>query len=70
MPYKPESIRELRSELNLNQREFGQRLGVSQKTISRWENGNIVPGGNQLGVIFDIGLKEGATFDPFKPPSI
>lgn len=33
----------LRKEKNLTQEELGQKLGVTSKTISRWENGNYMP---------------------------
>lgn len=33
----------LRKENNLTQEELGEKLGVSGKTISRWENGNYMP---------------------------
>lgn len=36
-------IAELRRSQNLTQEELGERLGVTNKTISRWENGNYMP---------------------------
>ncbi|MBQ5322371.1 MAG: helix-turn-helix transcriptional regulator, partial [Oscillospiraceae bacterium] len=36
-------ISELRKETGLTQEELGRRLGVSNKTVSRWENGNYMP---------------------------
>ena len=36
-------ISKLRKEKNLTQEQLGQKLGVSNKTISRWENGNYLP---------------------------
>lgn len=36
-------IAKLRHEKDLTQEEFGNRIGVSSKTISRWENGNYMP---------------------------
>jgi len=36
-------IRELRQQLNLSQKQFAVRLGVSFKTVNRWENGHTVP---------------------------
>lgn len=35
----PEEIRELRRNLGLTQREFGELLQVGEKTATRWENG-------------------------------
>lgn len=34
----PEAIRKLRRELDLSQAKFGHKIGVSQGTITRWEN--------------------------------
>lgn len=36
-------IAELRKENNMTQAELGERLGVTNKTVSRWENGNYMP---------------------------
>lgn len=36
-------IAELRKENNMTQAELGDRLGVTNKTVSRWENGNYMP---------------------------
>ncbi|MDZ8183978.1 MAG: helix-turn-helix domain-containing protein [Nostoc sp. ChiSLP02] len=36
-------IKELRQQLNLSQKQFAVRLGVSFKTVNRWENGHTVP---------------------------
>lgn len=33
----------LRREKGLTQAELGERLGVTNKTVSRWENGNYMP---------------------------
>lgn len=38
-----ERIKEIRQENNLTQSEFGQRLSVSQDTISLWEKGRAYP---------------------------
>lgn len=50
-------IARLRKERGLTQEELGKRLGVTNKTVSRWENGNympdielLVPLGEALGV--------------------
>ncbi|MBQ8162059.1 MAG: helix-turn-helix transcriptional regulator [Clostridia bacterium] len=50
-------IAKLRREANLTQEALGARLGVTNKTISRWENGNYMPDiemlqllGRELGV--------------------
>ena len=36
-------IAELRKEKELTQMQLGEKLGVTNKTISRWENGNYMP---------------------------
>jgi putative zinc finger/helix-turn-helix YgiT family protein len=39
----PEQLRRNREELNLSQRELADHLGVAVETISRWENGVLIP---------------------------
>jgi len=36
-------LKELRCEKNLTQEQLGEKIGVTNKTISRWENGNYMP---------------------------
>ena len=36
-------IAQLRKQQNLTQEALGEKLGVTNKTISRWENGNYMP---------------------------
>lgn len=36
-------IAEMRKSQNLTQREFADRLGISNKTVSKWETGNGMP---------------------------
>ena len=36
-------IAELRKEQELTQEQLGEKIGVTNKTISRWENGNYLP---------------------------
>lgn len=36
-------LSELRREKNLTQEELGEQIGVTNKTVSRWENGNYLP---------------------------
>lgn len=36
-------IADLRKENRLTQEQLGERLGVTNKTVSRWENGNYLP---------------------------
>ncbi len=44
-------LAELRKEKHITQEELGNKLGVTNKTISRWENGNYMP---DLSLIPDI----------------
>lgn len=36
-------LAELRKSKNLTQEELGDKIGVTNKTVSRWENGNYLP---------------------------
>ena len=36
-------IAKLRNEKGMTQSELGERIGVTNKTVSRWENGNYMP---------------------------
>ena len=36
-------LSELRREKNLTQEELGEELGVTNKTVSRWETGTYLP---------------------------
>lgn len=36
-------LSELRHEKNLTQEQLGEKIGVTNKTVSRWENGNYLP---------------------------
>lgn len=50
-------IAELRLELNLTQKELGEKLGVSYKAVSKWENGICLPDAslyNEICSIFGI----------------
>lgn len=38
-----EGIKRLRSSLHLTQEEFAARVGVTRKTVSRWEKGHFAP---------------------------
>ena len=38
-----ERFKELRKENKLSTTELGKKLGVSNSTITRWENENIIP---------------------------
>lgn len=54
-------ISKLRREQNMTQEQLGELLGVTNKTISRWENGNYMPGIEMLrlmGRTFGVGVEE------------
>lgn len=54
-------IAELRKGKNLSQAELGAKLGVTNKTISRWENGNYMPDISLMLIIsqeFEISINE------------
>lgn len=36
-------IRNLREQLGLSQERFAERVGVSVRTVSRWEKGSAIP---------------------------
>lgn len=44
-------IAELRNEKRMTQAALGAKLGVTNKTISRWENGNYMP---DIGILSDL----------------
>lgn len=46
-------VRELRQHLNLSQERFAANLGVSFKTVNRWENGHSTPSPMALRLIKD-----------------
>ena len=41
-------IAELRKEQGLTQEQFGEKVGVSNKTVSRWETGTYLPPADEL----------------------
>ncbi|MHC5615153.1 MAG: helix-turn-helix domain-containing protein [Nostoc sp.] len=54
-------IRELPQQLNLSQKQFAAKVGVSFKTVNRWENGHTVPSQMALKLIEEMLLKMGET---------
>ena len=44
-------IAALRKEKNLTQEQLGEKLGVTNKTVSRWENGNYMPDVEMLSLL-------------------
>ena len=54
-------IATLRKEKDLTQEQLGEKLGVTNKTISRWENGNYMPDIEMLLLLskeFDVSINE------------
>ena len=54
-------LAELRKGNNLTQDELGERLGVTNKTVSRWENGNYLPPVEMLQLLsrlYDVSINE------------
>jgi len=47
-------IRELRQQLELSQKRFAANLGVSMRTVNRWENGSAVPSQMALKLIEEM----------------
>ena len=53
-------IAQLRRERDWTQEELGERLGVTNKTVSRWENGNYMPSIELLALMgreFDVRME-------------
>lgn len=54
-------IAELRKEQKLTQEQFGEKIGITNKTVSRWENGNYLPPADILltmSQLFDVSVNE------------
>jgi len=54
-------ITELRKEAHYTQEQLGEKIGVTNKTVSRWENGNYVPPVDillQLSDLYSISINE------------
>lgn len=54
-------LAELRKERDLTQDELGEKIGVTNKTVSRWENGNYLPPVEilqMLSKLYDISINE------------
>ncbi len=54
-------IAELRKRDGLTQEALGEKIGVTNKTVSRWENGNYMPDIEMfqiLGEVFDVSINE------------
>lgn len=54
-------LRKLRTEKNLTQEQFAEVIGVTNRSISRWENGVNMPDFDvliQIAEYFDVGIEE------------
>ena len=54
-------IAQCRNEKNITQEELGEKLGVTNKTISRWENGHYLPDIEMMQLLskeFNISINE------------
>lgn len=47
-------LAQLRKERNLTQEQLGEKLGVTNKTVSRWENGNYLPPVEMLQLLSEL----------------
>ena len=47
-------LKELRKQNNMTQEQLGERIGVTNKTVSRWETGNYMPPIESLKLLSDI----------------
>lgn len=47
-------LKQLRNEKNMTQEQLGDRVGVTNKTVSRWETGNYMPPVESLLMLSDI----------------
>mgnify|MGYP001151236127 CR=1 FL=1 len=41
-------IRDLRKKANMTQKELGEKLNVTDKAVSKWENGNCIPDASNI----------------------
>ncbi len=54
-------LAELRKKMNLTQEQLGERIGVTNKTVSRWENGNYLPPVEMLQILsrlYNVSINE------------
>lgn len=47
-------LKELRKEKGFTQEQLGEKIGVTNKTVSRWENGNYIPPAECLVMLSDM----------------
>ena len=54
-------IATLRKEQGLTQEQLGEKIGVTNKTVSRWETGTYLPPADALlsmSMLFDVSINE------------
>ena len=47
-------IQEKRKEKNITQSELAEKLNISDRAISKWENGNCLPDAGNMPILCDI----------------
>ena len=47
-------LKELRKQNNMTQEQLGERIGVTNKTVSRWETGKYMPPIEHLKLLSDL----------------
>lgn len=45
---KTNALKETRTQKGLTQEDVAKKVGVTQATVSFWENGTLIPGGKHL----------------------
>jgi transcriptional regulator with XRE-family HTH domain len=64
------TLRARREELRLGQAQLAERVGVTQQTISRWENGEVIPPPKRLAKLakaLDLDLDQMLTYGGYLP---
>jgi transcriptional regulator with XRE-family HTH domain len=64
------TLRARREELGLGQAQLAERVGVTQQTISRWENGEVIPPPKRLAKVakaLDLDLDQMLTYGGYLP---
>lgn len=63
-------IAALRKDKGLTQEQLGEKLGVTNKTISRWENGNYMLFLSCIGLTLLCGLRSSCSLPIWKCPAM
>lgn len=56
-------MRSIRRHLDLSQSKLAQIAGVTQGTVSRWENGSLEPSRQELSLIRAYAIEDGREWD-------